>query len=403
MAKLRSNLTRIVVLVVVVAVVAGGALYLFKGSSSKTVKARFAAAVGVYPGTPVKMLGVKVGDVTSVKPQAGYVEIGMEYDSQYSVPANATATEVANSLVSDRYIDLTPYSGSGPKMANGAAIPPARTSAPAELDDIYKALNTLSVALGPKGANKNGALSTLLKVGAANLKGNGAALGNSIEKLSQAASTLSNGRKDLFGTVSNLSRFTKALSDSDGQVRLFNSQLAQVAGDLANERTDLGGALQQLGLALDKVNQFVKKNASKFHTDISGLREITNVLVKQKSSINEALAIAPAALANVVHSYQPDLGVIASRGNLSSLTDPGQLCAIITVLTDKVGSTLGLGTLLGSLTSTIVSTCKGLVKGSPDLQTLVGTLLMDPGIGDLAGKLKGVLGVLGSPIGATGP
>lgn len=395
MPKLAANVTRIVVLVVVVAIVAVGAIYLFSGSTTKKVTAQFPAAVGIYTGTPVKMLGVKVGDVTSVKPRGAYVEVGMEYEDTYSLPKDATAVEVANSLVSDRYIQLTAYSGSGPKMGNNAMIPLERTSAPAELDDIYKALNTLSVALGPKGANKSGALSTLLKVGAANLKGNGAALGTSVEKLSQAAKTLSDGRQDLFGTVSNLRRFTQALSDSDGQVRKFNQQLAMVAGDLAGERQDLGAALKQLGLALDNVNGFVKKNASKLHTDISGLREITGVLVKQKASLDETLAIAPVALANIIHAYQPRLGVLATRGNLSSLTDPGQLCGVLSAV-PKLFNNL-LGDVLGPLTGTIVSTCKDLLAGNPNiLKNLQKNL---PDLANLGRSLGGLLsGGLGSII-----
>ena len=76
------------------------------------------------------------------------------------------------------------------------------------------------MALGPNGANRggksSGALSTLLTVGAANLKGNGAALGNSITQLSKAAQTLADGRGDLFGTVKNLLRSRQALQSSDG-------------------------------------------------------------------------------------------------------------------------------------------------------------------------------------------
>ena len=129
-----------------------------------------------------------------------------------------------------------------------------RDPTPAELDDIYASLNQLSVALGPKGANKGGktkgALSTLLNVSAANLKGNGAALGNSITQLSRAARTLSDSRGDLFQTVANLRTFTGALKTSDGQVRLFNRQLAQVAGDLAGESITV--ALAALGAAGDQ-------------------------------------------------------------------------------------------------------------------------------------------------------
>lgn len=400
MKSLRRNLTRGVVLLVVAAVAVVGAVYLFSGSNTKTVTAQFTSAVGIYKGTPVRQLGVNVGQVTSVQPMGSYVQVGMEYDSAYSLPQDATAVEVANSLVSDRFIQLSAWNGTAPKMADGAAIPMARTAAPAELDDIYKALDKLSVALGPNGTNSNGALSTLLKVGSANLKGNGAALGQSISDLSKAAATLANGRQDLFATVTNLRNFTGALSQSDAQVRLFNTQLATVAGTLAGERTDLGAALQQLGLTLDKVNGFVKQNAGRLHTSLSGLAEITNVLVKQKASLTETLTLAPVALANITHAYQPNIGVIATRSNLNSLTDPGQVCAIISVVAAKVTQTLPgiLGNFLGPLTSTIVNTCKSLVSGNPSLTGL----LADKNITDAAGSILSTLqGGLGHVVGGT--
>lgn len=363
MAKLSKNLTNIVVLVVVAAIVVAGGYYVFfNGPDNKTVTARFSSAVGIYSGTPVRILGVNVGEVTEVKPTGGYVAVTMEYDPQYKVPANAGALAVANSLVSDRYIQLTPVYRSGTAMATGAIIPTNRTGAPSELDDIYSALNKLSVALGPKGANSTGALNSLVTVAAANLKGNGAALGNSISKLSQAAQTLSNSRGDLFGTVRNLQKFTTTLKSSDTQVRLFNRQLAQVAGDLAAERGDLGAALQQLGLALDAVGGFVKKNAGKFHTDIRGLRSILGTVVKQRASLNETLAVAPVALANLIHTYDPVPGVIASRGNIASLTNislPSICGALTSVL---LGGSLGAPIPLDSLGGNIKTVCKSLPK-----------------------------------------
>jgi len=156
MSKLSGTAVRIIGAVVVVAIVVGAGLYFFAGDSSKKVSANFSSGVGVYPGTPVKILGIEVGSVTKVSPRGDSVKIEMKYDHKYKLPADAISVVVANSLVSDRYIQLAPaYSGSGPTLKNGANIPLARTASPSELDDIYGALNELSVALGPNGANKN--------------------------------------------------------------------------------------------------------------------------------------------------------------------------------------------------------------------------------------------------------
>ena len=387
MNRLTPLMTRIVIGVVVVALVGGGAWYLLSGGNTKNVTGQFSEAVGIYPGTPVKILGIEVGVVTKVKPDGDHVQVTMNYGSQYKLPANVFGLIVANSLVSDRFIQLEPAYTSGATAPNNYTIPASRTVAPAELDDIYAALSKLSVALGPTGANSQGALNNFVNVSAANLTGNGAALGNSITKLSEAAKTLADGRGDLFGTVQNLQSFTNALNQSDAQIRNVESELAQVAGQLASERSDLGTALHTLSGALDQVANFVKTNAATTHSDLSGLANITQILIKEQSSLNETLAVGPAALANLVHSYQPDLGVIASRGNLDSLADPGSLCDALNVLDfngalgalglDVGGllSKLGLGSVLGSQTLDIAKTCNQLIAQKGGTKLPAGTTM----------------------------
>ena len=384
MIKLSKNMIRVLVATLVLAVVAVVAVYTLTGASDKKVTANFASGVGVYPGTPVKVLGIQVGTVTKVKPMGDSVLVDMTYGSKYKLPAGAQAYLVANSLVSDRYVQLAPAYSGGPVMAGGANIPLNRTASPAELDDIYGALNQLSVALGPNGANKNGALSTLVNVTAANLNGNGKAFAASIKNLSDAAATLANGREDLFGTVSNLRVFTDALSQSDAQVRTFNNLLAQVAGDLADERGDLGLALHNLTIALHQVAGFVQTNAGKLHTDVLGLETLTNILVKDQGALSEVLAVGPVALANLTHANQESTGTLGTRSNLSDLTSlsAANICA---ALNDAVGGlSKVVGNVLGPLTSQIVAAC-GKVGPLPTLPSLLTGLLGLPTIPGVGG------------------
>jgi phospholipid/cholesterol/gamma-HCH transport system substrate-binding protein len=404
MTKLPPRLIRIIVGFVVLVIVGGGALYVLTGNGTKSVVARFASAVGVYPGTPVDILGIEVGLVTSVHPHGTYVSVAMNYDSKYKLPANVTAVVVANSLVSDRYVQLQNPSGALDltTLRGGATIPISRTYSPAELDDIYAALNKLSVALGPKGANSNGALSEFINISAANLKGNGAALGQSIANLSAAAKTLSDGSGNLFGTVKNLQAFTATLAQSDGQIRNVENELALVANDLADERADLGTALHNLAGALNEVATFIKTNASKTHTDLAGLANIAKILVKEQSSLNETLAVAPVALSNIVHAYQPDLGVIASRSNLASLTSPSGLCDVLdfghAFGNGLLSSLKTFGTLLGPLTGDIAKACITVLSQTP------GGAKKPPGsTSGLSSLLNGLLGGTGGGLGGLLP
>jgi len=178
------------------------------------------------------------------------------------------------------------------------------------------------------------------------------------------------------------------------QVRHFNEQLAQVAGDLANERADLGAALHNLGDALNQVATFVKSNSAKAKTDITGLKNLTKILVDQQGSLNETLAVAPIALVNLVHLYQPDLGVLPTRSNLSSIADPAALCALldpslIPGVPDTVKSPLG------TITGQLKATCAA-VLSKISVTQLLGELGLPGNLtgGDLGQAIGGLVGGL---------
>jgi len=350
---LSKRTVQIVAAVVILAVLGGAGYYVLFHKSVKKVTAHFTAAVGVYPGSDVRMLGIKIGKIDKVTPEGTSVEVRMEYDSKYKLPADAIAVIIPPSIVSDRYVQVAPVYKSGPVLPDHGDIPLNRTASPAELDDIYKALNTLSTALGPQGANKspaagkNGPLSDLVNVLAANLKGTGTQLGQTVADLSQATKTLADNREDLFGTVKNLRAFSDALVKSDAQVRKFNDQLAQVARDLSDERQSLAAALHNLSVALTDVSGFIKNNEGSFHADVAGLKVVTNILIKQKGSLDEVLAVAPVALANLAHTYNPSSGTLDNRANIDSLTDPAVLCGTLQLL----------GELPKALSDPITKTC----------------------------------------------
>jgi phospholipid/cholesterol/gamma-HCH transport system substrate-binding protein len=338
------RLARIGVLVVIAVLVIGAAAYLLLGSSSKTVSARFERAVGLYAGSDVRLHGVKIGSITKVTPDGDGVIVKMSYDDKIKLPAYADDAKVVRaaiippSLVSDRYVEFADYSsceGACQVLPNNAMIPMNQTASPVELDDIYAALDKLNVALGPQGANKaaggsaQGALSDLIGVGAANLQGNGRALGDTVGNLSKAVQTLAHGRNDLFGTVKNLQVFTDALVANDAQVRKFNTQLDTVSAALADERQSLGEALKNLAGALKDIADFVKANGDSLHADIVGLKNVTSVLAKQKDALNEILHVAPVALSNLVHTYNPTSGTLDTRSNFGNLADPAAVCALL--------------------------------------------------------------------------
>jgi phospholipid/cholesterol/gamma-HCH transport system substrate-binding protein len=316
--------------IAVLALLLGVAVVLWPGTGDRHLRAEFVRAVGLYEGSDVRILGVKVGEVTGVHPAGDKVVVDMSYDATYAVPADAKAVVIAPSVVSDRYVQLTPVYKGGPRLADDATIRLDRTAVPVELDRIFSSLNDLDVALGPEGANRTGALSRLLAVGADNLDGEGRTINRTLTDFSTALHTLATKRGDLFGTVRNLQVFTSALAGSDSQVRAFNSDLASVADQLSAERGELALALKNLAVALSEVASFVRDNRTDLTRDISGLADITGVLAKQKDALAETLEAGPVALSNLQNAYNPASGTLDTRDNAEQLQDPGLfLCSLL--------------------------------------------------------------------------
>ncbi|MFI9008346.1 MCE family protein [Actinosynnema sp. NPDC053489] len=278
--------------------------------------ARFAAAVGVYEGSDVRVLGVKVGRVVGVLPEGAAVRVDLEVDHGVDVPADARAVVVSPNVVADRYVQLTPVYTGGDRIAPGAVLDTARTAGTVELDQLYASLDALLTALGPNGANRQGALSDLLTTGAENLDGAGAALGETIRRLADAARALAGSRDDLFGTVDHLQSVTSVLAANDEQVGRVADQLADVSGFFAAERDDLGAALGELATALEQVRDFVRDNRDRVRSGVEDLAVLTTTLVRQRQSLTELLEVAPVALHNVVNAYDPATGTLTARANL---------------------------------------------------------------------------------------
>jgi virulence factor Mce-like protein len=357
----RSTRALLLALLAVAGFAAGSAV--LGGSPRLRVTAHFSRAVGVYPGSDVRVLGVKIGEITAVEPEGATVRIRMSYDADQMVPADAVALIVPPSVVSDRYVQLAPVYRGGPVLADGADIPLRRTASPVELDDIYAALNDLSVALGPSGANSAGALSKVVDVAAANLAGNGAALGQTLAGLSRAVQTLGDGRQDLVGVLRDLATFTRALAANDQQVRQFNQLLASVAGQLAGERTQLAAALSNLATALGQVSSFVHENRDLLHKDIGGLSQLAGVLAKQRAALAEVLDVAPLTVGNLANAYNASSGTLDTRDQLGSLADPAVLCGIL----DSLGK-------LPALEPTRRQLCQALAGQLGALPTLPGSV-----------------------------
>lgn len=322
------RLTRVIGIgagLVVVAVAATSGVSALEEQGGTTVTAYFDQVTGVYAGSDLRILGVRVGRVESVEPRGKDVKVVLHIDKGIQVPKDAHAVVVAPSLVADRYVQLAPAYTGGAAMEDGAQLPAANNAVPVEVDQLYASITELSTALGPDGANAEGAFAGLLDTGAKNLKGNGKDIGDSIEQFGKATKTLDKSSGNLFDTLSYLQTFTTMLKDNDGNVRAAEEQLNSVTGFLADDKKNLGAALKELGTALGQVKTFIKDNRGELKKNVDALVPITQALVDQRASLAESMDVLPLSAGNVLNAYDPEHRTLNGRTNLNELSMGGPL------------------------------------------------------------------------------
>lgn len=353
------------------------------GGGTRTLTAHFSQAVSLYKGSDVDIMGVRVGKVTSIKPEGSTVAVTMEYDDRYDLPADVKAAVVTPTLVADRFVQLAPAYTGGPTLKDHGVIPLQRTAVPVEMDRIYQSIDELTTALGPDGANKDGALNSALEAGANALRGNGQLGHDAIANMSDAARTLSKSSPKLFATLDSLDQVTQTLNANDATVQAFLTNLAKVSSQLSGESKDLQQALAAIAGAVTVTRDFVKNNKDKVTTDLSDLTTTMNALAQEKDTLGQVLQLAPLGLGDLADSFDVRTGTEGIRLQIGpqAMDLANILCSIVAV--NKVPNSTAVCQLFKALIPANITQSVGAgITGGGVPSTLAG------GPRDLAGLMR---------------
>lgn len=343
----------------------------FRDRGRTDLVAWFPSTDGIYAGDEVRVLGVPVGRIDSIDPQEGRVRVAFHVDGDVKIPQDAKAVIVAPSLVSSRYLQLTPRYDGGAALADGATIQLENTAVPVEWDDIKDQLNGLAEALGPRGANKDGALSDLVDAGSAALDGQGETINQTIADLSTAVGVLDSGADDAFSVVRNLQVFASALARSDGQMAQFIRNLDAVSAMLVDDKRLVRSALRNLSGAVVDVERFIRDNREGLDTAVTRLSDLVQVVNRQQGDLAQILHSAPNALENLTESYHEGQNAVGVNLSAANIHSPGQLiCHAIggAAGADEAGAEKLCNQLLGDLLGKVVD--------NPQSQQLLDALLL---------------------------
>jgi phospholipid/cholesterol/gamma-HCH transport system substrate-binding protein len=323
-----SRWLRFGVIAALVVALIGGIYVLQSRATTYRVVGYFTSAAGLYPGDEVRVVGVPIGSIESISPEADAVKITMTVQDSVKLPSDARAVIIAPNIVAARFIQLTPAYKGGQAMKDGGSIGLDRTGVPVEWDDVKTQLTQLSQQLGPQAGQVQGPLGAFINQAADTFDGNGDSFRRALRELSQTAGRLGDSRTDLFGTVKNLQILIDALSRSNEQIVQFSGHLASVSQVLADSSVGLDNTLGALNQALSDIRGFLDQNNETLIGSINKLTDFTSLLSNQSDDIEQILHVLPNAMANFYNIYNPAQGEVYGLLGLPEFTNPVQfICA----------------------------------------------------------------------------
>ena len=292
------------------------------GGGTTEVTAQLTRSYNLFPGSPVRVLGVDVGKIADIRVEPGQptVDVVMRLDSGVQVPADATATVIPESLLGERYVQLSAYAG-GPALESGAVIPVDRTTVPHEFDEVLESLGEFVGEL--EGTEVGRLVHNLSEV----VDGQGEQLGRTIDQAHEAIGVLKNNDEEMIALASRLSDLNETLATRDQQLATIIQDFDTLAQTVVDDADNLDGALRGLVDLTREVDGLLEANGERLEDDIATLTRVGRTAQRNLDNVS-LLVLGSAEL------FRHAERIIDRERNMLPLQD--QLFALAPALTEGI-------------------------------------------------------------------
>ena len=307
-------LARVLGVFVVLTLFASGCSLLGGGGGGYQLVAYFPRAVSLYPSSQVRVLGLPAGSVDRVDVVGTQVKVTMSIDKDIPVPKNVKAVIMPQSLIGERYIQLSPEWKQGEEKAtSGMEI--HDTIVPVEPDEALAELKKFLDSLDPNG------LGRLINNAADDLQGQGTTLNHALDQVSQLVSTFASKDQQLADIVDNFDKFTAALATRETQLGDVLATFSQATQVLADERQGIENLLAGLANLSTNGLQLVSKHADALRTDLDTLTQLAQSIDSNLDGLAKLLDSGPMLVQGILGAYNPTARAVNLRQNWGPLVE----------------------------------------------------------------------------------
>jgi phospholipid/cholesterol/gamma-HCH transport system substrate-binding protein len=313
----------LIVVALVVAVFSYDKIPFINGKSSYT--AYFTEAGGIKSGSDVRVSGLSVGRVSSVKLDGTKVKVSFTVDDDVALGDRTEASIKTETVLGTKMLEITPR-GDG-KLSG--AIPVERTRSPY---DLPTALGDLTSTISALDTTK---LSSALTTLADTFKDTPPDLKVALEGVAQFSSTLDDRDAKLRNLLGNANKVTAVLAKRSDQIAGLIVNANALLAELLTQRNAVDALMINLGAAARQISAVVNDNRTQLKPALDKLNGVLSILDNRKQELQRTLYLLP--------KYAMSFGEVLGSGPFfkASLVNlaPGQL---VQPFTDAAFSDLGL-------------------------------------------------------------
>lgn len=283
------------------------------GGDTYSIGAEFTRAIGVYPGSPVRQLGIEVGQITEVENTGDTVRVQMRIEDDVDLPADAYAVIVPVTALGERYIQLGPVFDEGPTLEDGDLIPTDRTQVPFEVDELLRGLESYVGAIDPE--NASDLITNLAEI----VDGQGVVINDLIGSASTTLSVLADKGDEIGGIVDSLAELSASLGGRTETIQELVRSYEAVSGVLADNDEALNRFILDLNDVAVEVRGLLERHDQPLRDDIGNLTTIGRTLQRNTSRLRTVIAETPRLFAAAQNAYDAERNLLP----LNNQAEPG--------------------------------------------------------------------------------
>ncbi|MDQ6615498.1 MAG: MCE family protein [Actinomycetota bacterium] len=261
-----------------------------------TLVANFDDVTGLNLGDSVKVAGVIVGKVASIKvvdgPNngTGRAQVRFSVHQTIRLPNNTEASIRWRNLLGQRYLYLSPPDATHAALVvlrSGDHI--AQTVSVVDIGELFNRLGPIITVLDPSQVNQ------FIEAVSGALSGNEQNLSQALDNLATVTASLATHDDAIGRLVGNVNTVAATVSSRDQEIKTVLDNLVAISSTFSSNTKIVDDAVTNLGTVSTNLDRLLSENRAQIDRILTNLKAVLDVVVGRLPTINAVLAGLPNA------------------------------------------------------------------------------------------------------------